>query len=77
MRFEKFPEIYKKTSMLKPKTLGAEYETPGQVLFVQHFLAEHHLKTASDYSNVNSTEGGIGKQSCKIMIQKLKHTNLS
>ena len=51
--------------MLKTKMLGAEYETPGQVLFVQHFFAEHHLKTASDYSNVNSIEGGIGKQSCK------------
>ena len=65
MRFEKFPKIYKKTAMLKTKTLGAEYETPGQVLFVQHFLAEQHLKTASDYSNVNSIEGELANKAVK------------
>ena len=65
MRFENFPEIYKKTSMLKTKTLGAEYETPGQVLFVQHFLAEQHLKTASDYNNVNSIEGELANKAVK------------
>ena len=51
--------------MLKTKTLGAEYETPGQVLFVQHFLAEQHLKTASDYSNVNSIEGELANKAVK------------
>ena len=29
-------------------------------------FAEHHRTTASDYSNINSSEGGIGKQNYKL-----------
>ena len=30
------------------------------------FFAEHHRTTASDYSSINTSEGGIGKQNCKL-----------
>ena len=30
------------------------------------FFAEQHRTTASDYSNINSSEGSIGKRNCKL-----------
>ena len=30
------------------------------------FFAEHHMTTASDYSGIDSSEGGICKQKCRL-----------
>ena len=30
------------------------------------YFAEHHGKTASDFSSINSSEGRIGKRNCKL-----------
>ena len=36
-------------------------------MFGTPFFAEHHRTTASDCSNVDSNEGGIGKQNRKLL----------
>ena len=36
------------------------------------FLAEHNRTTAYDYSSINSSEGGIDKQNCKLCYKNSK-----
>ena len=43
----------------------------------QQVFSEHHRRTASDYSSINSSAGEIGKRNYKLWYRKLKDTNFS